>query len=62
MTLYNDLDRLIVAERALLLPIAYGRSMLVRRPWVENVWANPMSGAHFDEVTITRNERHATRP
>jgi ABC-type oligopeptide transport system substrate-binding subunit/class 3 adenylate cyclase len=54
MRLYNDLDRLIVAERALLLPVAYGRSMLVRRPWVENVWANSMSGAHFDEVTVTR--------
>jgi ABC-type oligopeptide transport system substrate-binding subunit/class 3 adenylate cyclase len=58
MRLYNELDRLIVSERALLLPIAYGRTMLVRRPWVENVWANSMSGAHFDEVTIAR---HATR-
>ena len=54
MQLYNDLDRLLVAERALLLPISYGRSMLVRRPWVENVWANPMSGAHFDEVVVNR--------
>lgn len=55
MQLYNDLDRLIVTERALLLPIAYGRSLLVRRPWVENVWANSMSGAHFDEVTVNRS-------
>ena len=51
---YNAIDRVIVSERAYLLPISYGRSMILRRPWVENVWANSMSGVHFDQVEIHR--------
>ena len=51
---YNAIDRVIVSERAYLLPISYGRSMILRRPWVENVWANSMSGVHFDQVEIRR--------
>jgi hypothetical protein len=29
--------------------------MLLRRPWVEDVLANPMSGAHFDQVVVRRS-------
>jgi ABC-type transport system substrate-binding protein/class 3 adenylate cyclase len=54
MRLYHEVDRLYVAERAAILPISYGRTMLVRRPWVENLWANPMSGAHFDHVVVSK--------
>ncbi len=50
MRLYHEIDRLFVAERAAILPLSYGRSMLVRRPWVENLWANPMSGVQLDQV------------
>jgi hypothetical protein len=50
MRLYHEIDRLFVAERAAILPLSYGRSMLVRRPWVENLWANPMSGIQLDQV------------
>jgi oligopeptide transport system substrate-binding protein len=52
MRLYHEIDRLFVAERAAILPLFYGRSMLVRRPWVQNLWANPMSGAHLDQVVV----------
>jgi ABC-type oligopeptide transport system substrate-binding subunit len=54
MRLYHEIDRLFVAERAAILPITYGRAMLVRRPWVECLWANPMSGAHLDQVVVRR--------
>ena len=54
MHLYHEIDRLFVAERAAILPLFYGRTLLVRRPWVEELWANPMSGAHFDQVVIRR--------
>ncbi len=54
MRLYHEIDRLLVAERAAILPIMYGRSLLVRRPRVENLWANPMSGAHLAEVVVRR--------
>jgi ABC-type transport system substrate-binding protein len=52
MRLYHQIDRILVAERAFLLPISYSRTLILRRPWVENVWANAMSGAYFDEVVV----------
>ena len=54
MRAYNTIDRIIVSERAYLLPISYGRAMILRRPWVENVWANSMSSVHFDQVEVRR--------
>jgi ABC-type transport system substrate-binding protein/class 3 adenylate cyclase len=52
MRLYHRLDRLLVAERAAILPVLYSRALLVRRPWVDAVWANPMSGAHLDAAVV----------
>jgi ABC-type transport system substrate-binding protein len=54
MRAYHEIDRLMVTERAAILPVTYGRMMLLRRPWVEDVLANPMSGAHFDQVVVRR--------
>ncbi len=54
MRAYNTIDRIVVSERAYLLPISYGRAMILRRPWVENVWANSMSSVHFDQVEVRR--------
>jgi ABC-type transport system substrate-binding protein/class 3 adenylate cyclase len=55
MRLYHDVDRLWVAEHAAILPLFYGRTMLVRRPWVEGLWANPITKAQFDQVVVRRN-------
>jgi oligopeptide transport system substrate-binding protein len=52
MRLYHEIDHLFVGHRAAVLPIMYGRAMLVRRPWVDNLWANPMAGAHLDQVVV----------
>ena len=54
MRLYHDLDRLVVAERAAILPIFYGRFLVARRPWVESVSLNPMEGAYLDEAVVRR--------
>jgi ABC-type oligopeptide transport system substrate-binding subunit/class 3 adenylate cyclase len=51
---YHEIDRLLVAERAAVLPIAYMRSLLLRRPWVENLWTNPATGPSFDNVVVHR--------
>ena len=37
MRLYHELDRLWVAERAAILPLSYGRVMLLTRPWVRGL-------------------------
>ena len=54
MRLYHEVDRLWVAEHAAVLPIAYPRALLLWRPWVEQLWANPLSRAHLDEVVFNR--------
>jgi ABC-type transport system substrate-binding protein len=52
MRIYHELDRLWVAEHAAILPLSYGRSIAVRRPWIEGYWANPLSKASIDQVVV----------
>jgi ABC-type oligopeptide transport system substrate-binding subunit/class 3 adenylate cyclase len=54
--LYQEVDRLWVVERATILPLAYTRRLIVRRPWVKGVRANPLSRILLDEVVV---EEHA---
>ncbi|MGH3006732.1 MAG: ABC transporter substrate-binding protein [Gaiellaceae bacterium] len=56
LRLYHEIDRLWVAEHAGILPLSYGRAMLLRRPWVAGLWASPLSRAHLDEVVVRREE------
>jgi ABC-type transport system substrate-binding protein/class 3 adenylate cyclase len=52
MRLYHEIDRLWVHEHAAIVPMAYGRSVAVRRPWIEGFWANPLSKASLDQVVV----------
>jgi ABC-type transport system substrate-binding protein len=56
MRLYHEIDHLWVGEHAAILPIAYPRSILLRRPWVEGLWASPLSRAHLDTVVVGERE------
>jgi ABC-type transport system substrate-binding protein/class 3 adenylate cyclase len=58
MRAYHEVDRLWVSERAAILPLAYPRSVLLRRPWIDGLWASPLSRAHLDTVVI--GERDAS--
>jgi ABC-type transport system substrate-binding protein/class 3 adenylate cyclase len=60
LRLYHEIDRLWISEHAAMLPISYGRSMLVRRPWIEGLWANSLSKAHLDEVVVGREDRESS--
>jgi ABC-type transport system substrate-binding protein/class 3 adenylate cyclase len=60
MRLYHEIDRLWVSEQAAVVPLAYGRSILVQRPWVSGLWANPLSRAHFDQVVVDRTTPEAS--
>ena len=62
MRRYNEIDRILVAEQAAILPLLYGRHLVVRRPWIENLWANPMSGVHLDQVVTQRDRRRRSQP
>jgi ABC-type transport system substrate-binding protein len=52
MRTYHEIDRLWVGERAAILPIAYPRSVVLRRPWIEGLWASALSRAHMDSVVV----------
>jgi oligopeptide transport system substrate-binding protein len=56
LRLFHELDRLWVNEHAAIVPVAYGRAMVVRRPWVKGVWVNPLQRAHLDQVVVERDE------
>ncbi len=62
MRLYKEIDRLWVGERAAILPLAYSRTLLLRRPWVDGLWTNPLVKAHLDEVVIERDESDVLTP
>ena len=53
MRLYHELDRLWVHERAAIIPLLYGRTLLLRRPWVSGVWATPLTRVQLDEVVVS---------
>jgi oligopeptide transport system substrate-binding protein len=52
LRLYHEVDQRWVGEQAAILPIAYPRSILLRRPWIEGLWASPLSRAHLDTVVV----------
>jgi hypothetical protein len=60
MRLYHELDRLWVAEHAAILPLFYGRSLLLSRPWVEGVWANPITMLQLDQAVVSRDAEAAS--
>ena len=52
--LYQEIDRIWVTERTTILPLAYGRRIMLRRPWVHGVWASPLSRPHYEQVVVER--------
>ena len=55
MRLFHELDRLWVAENAAIVPLLYSRSKLLRRPWVDGVWANAQWGIALDTAVVSRD-------
>jgi ABC-type transport system substrate-binding protein len=62
MRVYHEVDRRWVGEHAAILPIAYPRSLLLRRPWVQGLWASPLSRAHLDTVVVGERTRAEPEP
>jgi ABC-type transport system substrate-binding protein/class 3 adenylate cyclase len=54
LRLYAALDRRLVVEQATMVPIAYSRATILRRPWVEGVWANALTPLRLDRAVVER--------
>jgi ABC-type transport system substrate-binding protein len=57
LDLYRACDRLLVAERAAVVPLGYMEWRLLRRPWIEGLWSGPTTWATLDEVVVRREQR-----
>ncbi len=55
LALYGEVDRLLVAEWVVLVPVSYARSALLRKPWVHGLWANALTPFRFDGVMVQRD-------
>jgi ABC-type transport system substrate-binding protein/class 3 adenylate cyclase len=54
MRMYHEFDRTWVRDRAALVPLAYGRCVLLRRPWVDCVGLSPLSRMSLHQAVVAR--------
>ncbi len=52
LAVYQALDRRLVQELAILVPIGYPRTSLLARPWVAGAWANSVSAMRLSDVVV----------
>jgi oligopeptide transport system substrate-binding protein len=52
LELFHEADRMAVAERIAVIPLAYGRSMAFVKPWVRGWWEFGKSSASFADLRI----------
>lgn len=52
LELFHEADRLAVADRVALIPLAYGRSMAFVKPWVKGWWEFGKTSANFADLVV----------
>jgi ABC-type transport system substrate-binding protein/class 3 adenylate cyclase len=55
--LYREAERSWLGEQVALVPLAYGRQLSVRRPWIDGLWANAFTVATLDEAVVQTPRR-----
>ncbi|HYT29908.1 MAG TPA: ABC transporter substrate-binding protein [Actinomycetota bacterium] len=53
LELFHEADRLAVADRVAVIPIVYGRSLAVVKPWVQGWWEFGKSSSAFADLMVT---------
>jgi oligopeptide transport system substrate-binding protein len=54
---FQQIDRMLVSELAVLIPVAYPRSTYLVRPWVHGLEITPITLGQFDRVSVDAEER-----
>jgi oligopeptide transport system substrate-binding protein len=52
LELFHEADRMVVAERAAVIPIVYGRSLAIVKPWVRGWWEFGKSCSSFADLVV----------
>jgi oligopeptide transport system substrate-binding protein len=59
LRLFQQIDRMLVNELAVVIPLAYPRSNYMVRSWVHGLEITPITLGQFDRVTVDAEERAA---
>jgi ABC-type oligopeptide transport system substrate-binding subunit len=57
LELFHAADRLAVADRVAVIPIVYGRSLAIVKPWIEGWWEFGKSSASFADLEVRGGPR-----
>jgi ABC-type transport system substrate-binding protein len=52
LALHREIDSQLVAERVIVVPVAYDSAYIAHRPWLEGLWASPIAISPFNEVVV----------
>jgi len=52
LELFHEADRMAVAERVAVVPLAYGRSTAFVQPWVQGWWEFGKSSSNFGDLLV----------
>jgi hypothetical protein len=61
LRLYREIDRIVVAEHASIVPVSYRRTVTLRRSWVSGYWADGYFDSALDEVVVDAKLRDRLR-
>lgn len=59
LELFHQADRLAVADRIALIPLAYGRSMAFVKPWVKGWWEFGKTSSSFADLVVVDDSPRA---
>ncbi len=62
LELFHEADRLAVADRIALIPLAYGRSMAFVKPWVNGWWEFGKTSSSFADLLVDLTSPRAKDP
>jgi ABC-type oligopeptide transport system substrate-binding subunit len=52
LELFHSADRMAVADRVAVIPLVYGRSMAVVKPWIRGWWEFGKSSSNFADLCV----------
>ena len=59
LRLFHDADRMAVADRVAVIPLVYGRSLAVVKPWVDGWWEFGKTSANYADLTVAPDSPRA---
>ncbi len=59
LRLFHDGDRMAVVDRVAVIPLVYGRSLAIVKPWVQGWWEFGKTSANFADLAVDETSRRA---